>query len=120
MRHLFILPAACRGLAGSLLLTLCSASTFAANPPGPGGDAELGRYLASECTACHQISGRTVGSIPAIVAWPQDQFIAVMQAYRDRQRDNAVMQNIAGKLKDEEIAALAAYFGALVVKPGTR
>ena len=37
-------------------------------------------------------------------------FVEVIKAYRDKRLNNAVMQNIAGRLKDEEIEALAAYF----------
>jgi cytochrome c553 len=69
----------------------------------------LGQYLASECTACHQLSGASAG-IPAIVGWPRDQFVAVVKSYRAKERDNEVMQTIAGRLTEEEIAALAAYF----------
>ncbi|EGP08394.1 hypothetical protein CSIRO_2121 [Bradyrhizobiaceae bacterium SG-6C] len=34
-----------------------------------------------------------------------------MNAYKDKQRDNPVMQTIAGRLAAGDIAALAAYFG---------
>jgi cytochrome c553 len=77
------------------------------------GDKALGQYLSSECVTCHQLSGKSVGAIPPIVGWPEDQFLAVMGAYRNKDRDNNVMQTIASKLKDDEVAALAAYFGAL-------
>lgn len=72
-----------------------------------------GQYLSSECTACHQISGRQEGGIPAIVGWPEDQFVAVMDSYRQKHRENEVMQTIAGRLTKEELAALAAYFGSI-------
>ncbi len=41
----------------------------------------LGEYLASECVTCHQKSGKVVGGVPAIIGWPEDQFLAVMHAY---------------------------------------
>jgi cytochrome c553 len=81
------------------------------------GDRELGAYLARECVTCHQATGRVVGHVPMIIAWPEDQFIAVMESYRSKQRENEVMRAIAGKLSDEEIAALASYFGALAPQP---
>jgi cytochrome c553 len=34
----------------------------------------------------------------------------VIKAYRNKRLPNAVMQNIAGRLTDDEIAALALYF----------
>jgi cytochrome c553 len=81
------------------------------------GDKAFGEYLSSECVTCHQVSGRAVGGIPPIVGWPEDQFLAVMEAYRKKERENNVMQVIAGKLRDDEIAALAVFFGSLKPRP---
>lgn len=73
------------------------------------GDAEYGEYLSSECKTCHQTSGGDAG-IPSIVLWPEERFVVAMHAYKDKVRPNPVMQLIAGRLSNEEIAALAAYF----------
>ena len=64
----------------------------------------------------YELTGQYQG-IPPIVAWPEETFVAVMNGYRLKLRPNAVMQTIAGKLSDEEIAALAAYFGSLPAPP---
>jgi cytochrome c553 len=77
------------------------------------GDRALGEYLSSECVTCHRPSGTPIGAIPAIRGWPIDQFVAVMSAYKNKQRENDVMQSIAGRLGQEEIEALATYFGSL-------
>lgn len=76
------------------------------------GDKALGQYLSSECVTCHQISGRYEG-IPPIVGWPNTVFIEIMGEYRAKKRANPIMQTIAVRLSEEEIAALAAYFGSL-------
>lgn len=73
------------------------------------GDPEYGAYLSSECTTCHKADGGDDG-IPSIVYWPEQDFVVAMHAYKDKQRNHPVMQMIAGRLGDEEIAALAAYF----------
>jgi cytochrome c len=73
------------------------------------GDVEYGAYLAQECLTCHQRSGSDAG-IPAITGWPEADFVVAMHAYRRGLRPNAVMQMVAGRLGDEEIAALAAWF----------
>lgn len=73
------------------------------------GDPEYGEYLASECKTCHQQSGDNDG-IPAIIGWSNDDFVVAMQAYKRKLRPHPVMQMMAGRLSDEEIAALAAYF----------
>lgn len=89
----------------------------AAVPANAGaGDRAFGEYLSGECVTCHQTSGRSSTGIPSIVAWPDDQFVAVLKSYKEKHRDNPVMQVIAGRLSDEEMAALAAYFGSLPAK----
>lgn len=77
------------------------------------GDRELGFYLSSTCLACHQLSGRVSGGIPAIVGWPEDQFIAAIRSYKDGTRENETMRAIAHALSQEEIEALAAFLGSL-------
>lgn len=86
----------------------------------PKGDAAFGEYLSSLCVTCHLPSGRAVGGIPPIVAWPEDQFIAVINSYRWKDRDNEVMRTVTAQLTDEEIAALAAYFGGLTIQPDVK
>ena len=76
------------------------------------GDAEYGEYLSSECTTCHQVDGADKG-IPSIVLWPEEDFVLAMHAYKNKVREHPVMNLVAGRLGDEEIAALAAYFAAL-------
>ena len=76
------------------------------------GDAEYGEYLSTECTTCHQIDGEYDG-IPAIIGWYEEDFVLAMHAYKQKIRPHPVMQMMAGRLSDEEIASLAAYFGAL-------
>lgn len=73
------------------------------------GDPEYGEYLASECQTCHQVSGANDG-IPGISNWPTEDFVVAMHAYKRKLRPHPVMQMMAGRLNDEEIAALAAYF----------
>ena len=73
------------------------------------GDPEYGKYLSSECLTCHQSDGSNQG-IPAITGWPTEDFVVAMHAYKVKVRPHPVMQMMAGRLSDEEIAALAAYF----------
>jgi cytochrome c553 len=79
------------------------------------GDAAFGEYLAGECATCHRKDGDVKG-IPSIIGWPQDQFVAVMQSFKAKDRPNPIMQTIAGRLSDEELAALAAYYESLKPK----
>lgn len=76
------------------------------------GDPEYGEYLSSECITCHQASGADEG-IPSITGWARDDFVIAMHAYKQKVRRHPVMQMMAGRLSDEEIAGLAAYFESL-------
>jgi cytochrome c553 len=82
------------------------ASIAAARP-----DIELGRYLASECLTCHRTATAT-STIPNIFGMAEPRFTTLVKAYREKQLPNPVMQNVASRLKDEDIEALAAYFAA--------
>ncbi|MEZ5797028.1 MAG: c-type cytochrome [Paracoccaceae bacterium] len=76
------------------------------------GDPDYGAYLSSECQTCHQRDGSDRG-IPSITGWPVEDFVVAMYAYRQKLRPHPVMQMMAGRLSDDEIAALAAYFATL-------
>ena len=76
------------------------------------GDPAYGEYLSSECTTCHNISGADTG-IPNIIGWPTEDFVVVLHQFKSGDRQHEVMQMIANRLSNEEIAALAAYFAGL-------
>jgi cytochrome c len=72
------------------------------------GDVPYGQYLSSECTSCH--IGEGGDGIPSIRGLPPEIFIVALDAYRTGERHHQVMNTLASRLGDEEIAALAAYF----------
>ncbi|MBS9718120.1 c-type cytochrome [Pseudohalocynthiibacter aestuariivivens] len=76
------------------------------------GDPAYGEYLSNECTTCHLLSGNDNG-IPSITNWPVEDFVIALHAYKNAKRLHPVMQMMAGRLSNEEIAALAAYFKSL-------
>jgi cytochrome c553 len=72
-------------------------------------DFELGRYLSSECMTCHR-APRADGAIPNIFGLTQQHLSESIRNYRDKRLPNEVMQNVASRLTDEEIASLALFF----------
>lgn len=92
----------------SLAVTL----SLLVSPANAEGDPEYGQYLSSECVTCHQVRA-TDAKIPSIHGMDGKGFISIMKAYRARELDNPAMQTVAGRLTDEDIAALAAYYSAL-------
>jgi cytochrome c len=73
------------------------------------GDVEYGEYLASACTTCHKANGES-GRIPNIHGKSMGELMTALYGYREKIKPNPVMQMQAGRLSNEEIAALAAYF----------
>ena len=73
-------------------------------------DIGYGEYLAGECVSCHQKSGTGIPQVNGIEA---ETFVTIMKAYRSKELDNKVMQMMAGRLDDEQIISLAAYFSSL-------
>ena len=73
-------------------------------------DLGYGEYLAGECVTCHRNSGPGIPQINGIEA---EAFVIIMNAYRSKELDNKVMQMMAGRLDDEQIISLAAYFSSL-------
>ena len=90
---------------------IAAVAVTAADGPLRAQDLEFGRYLANECMTCHRtaIAG---AAIPNIFGMATPRFVTLLKAYREKELPNPVMQNVAGRLKDDEIAALAAYFAA--------
>ena len=77
------------------------------------GDKALGEYLASECVACHQVSGKSTGSIPPIVGLPESHIGMALSEYKNKTRKHDAMNVIASRLSQEDIDALAAYFASI-------
>ncbi len=75
------------------------------------GDPAYGEYLASECTGCH--SENADAGIPKITGMSPGALTSGLVAYRSGEREHQVMQMLAGRLGDAEIAALAAYFSTI-------
>ena len=101
-------------LAACTLAPLAQADDFEVAPEilALEGDPEYGEYLAGDCKTCHREDGDYEG-IPAIIGWEPEDFVTAMHAYKTKNREHPVMQMMAGRLSNEEIAGLAAYFGAI-------
>ena len=75
-------------------------------------DVAYGEYLAGECVTCHSADGADKG-IPNIIGLEAEGFVYIMHSYRNKELENKVMQLVAGRLDDEQIASLAVYFASL-------
>ncbi|MGC2520135.1 MAG: cytochrome c [Burkholderiales bacterium] len=79
-----------------------------------GGDAQAGKIKAGPCAGCHGGNGEgSAPTIPALAGKPEGQFIQALTEYKSGKRKNAVMKTFAGKLNDQDMANLAAYYASL-------
>ena len=97
-----------------ILFALSTGKPAHAQSPNPEVLA-YGEYLAGECTTCHRIDG-TDNGIPPIVGWPLETFIAVMDSYKQGERENKTMISVAQSLDEEQLNALGTYFSTLKPK----
>jgi cytochrome c len=67
---------------------------------------DYGEYLSLECIACHRATDAT-GAIPTIATLPSQYFINALKSYRDGDRLNLVMQDVALKVYLGEVGGRA-------------
>tara|TARA_B100001559_G_C16100717_1_gene439295 strand:+ start:210 stop:521 length:312 start_codon:yes stop_codon:yes gene_type:complete len=95
-----------------ILLVFLAQSAYADKKLLSQADIDYGQHLSSECVTCHHKAGLNKG-IPSISGMDAEVFIALMLAYRAKEMENPVMQMIAGRLDENQIASLALYFSKL-------
>jgi len=69
------------------------------------------------CVGCHGIPGYKtaypeVYHVPKIAGQQQAYLVSALKAYKSGQRSHPSMRGIAASLTDEDMAALAAFYGA--------
>jgi cytochrome c553 len=80
-------------------------------------DAERGEMLSQTCLGCHGAPGlRNPGpvyNIPMIGGQHPEYIISALKAYKDKKRSHGTMQAQSANLSDQDMADIAAYFGAM-------
>lgn len=73
--------------------------------------------LASQCVTCHQVfvdfKARRATGVPEIRGREVLEIVALLREFQAGERDNLLMQDIAGNLSDAEMVAVAQYYSAL-------
>lgn len=80
----------------------------------PTGNAAKGKTKSTTCAACHGADGnKTLDSTyPMLAGQHADYLSKALHEYKNGKRKNAIMGGQAAALTDQDIADLAAYFGA--------
>jgi len=77
------------------------------------GDPAAGKAKVGACVGCHGANGQGSGANPPLAGKPEDALVQALQEYKSGKRNNAVMKSFAGKLSDQDMADLAAYYASL-------
>ena|SRR5687768_12319723 len=106
-----------------LLAAAASAALGAfAQAPAPAaapakGSAELGKNKVYQCQGCHGIPDwktafPEVYRVPKLGGQKPEYLVAAMKAYKSGERDFATMRGMVADLSDQDMADIAAYYGA--------
>lgn len=97
------------------------AAAIAAPPAAPQLSPRVKEIVANKCSLCHGIDGESASAVfPRLAAQHPEYMVKQLADFRDGRR-KGTMNEMAAGLTDEEIAGLAAYFGAkkpLARRPG--
>ncbi len=77
--------------------------------PAVAADAPPG---ATSCSGCHPAKPNIDTPVPRLAGQDPTRVVAVLRAFRSGQRPATVMDRITKGFSDEEIAAIAAWYGA--------
>lgn len=93
------------------------AAYYSSQPPAKaGGDpalAKIGREKAGMCHGCHGQNVEGNGQFPRLAGQHPDYLVNQLKHFKSGERQSGQMQAIAGTLSEEDMKALAAYFGSL-------
>ena len=94
-----------------VLALILLAAPAAAAPAGNEVSARVAEIIASRCALCHGPEGESASAIyPRLAAQHPDYLKKQLKDFRDGRRKSDTMSDMAKDLKDEDIAALAAFF----------
>ena len=77
--------------------------------PAPAADAPPG---AASCSGCHPANANVDTPVPRLAGQTPAAIMAAMQAFRTGGRPATVMDRIAKGFSDDEVKAIAAWYGA--------
>ena len=93
------------------------AAYYSSQPPvSAGGDpglAQPGKTKASMCFGCHGSSAEGNGQFPRLAGQHPGYLVKQLSSFKEGVRKSGHMQAIAGTLSEDDMKALAAYFGSL-------
>src|SRR3954463_13049325 len=88
-------------VAAMALLAFVATARAADAPPG-----------ASSCSGCHAANAGVASPVPRLIGRNPDEIVSAMTAFRTGKQPGTIMDRIAKGFSDDEIRAIAAWYGA--------
>jgi len=105
---------------GNVLAIILMSVSLASVAQAAGNAAAGEKIVTGVCAACHGIDGNSVITTNPKLAQQHPEYIAKQLAnFKAGERKNAVMSGMAASLSPEDMANVAAYFGAQKAKVGS-
>ncbi len=100
-----------------LTAAFLSLASLPAAAQAPAGNADAAKNKVSMCIGCHGIGGYKtaypdVYHVPRISGQHPTYIVNALRAYKTGERSHPSMKGIAASLSDQDMADLAAYYGA--------
>lgn len=88
-----------------------------AAPAKVAGNASAGKNKVYQCQGCHGVADwktafPEVYRVPKLGGQKPDYIVAALRAYKSGERDFATMRGMVADLSDQDMADIAAYYGA--------
>jgi len=94
----------------TIVLVAAAGAALALSGAVYAGDAAAGKEASSKCSGCHGADGK---GKPPIAGMAEGDFTTAMNAYKSGDKKHMMMNTLAKKLSDDDIANLAAYYSTL-------
>jgi len=83
-----------------------------------GGSKDAGQAKSATCVACHGVDGNSANpEWPSLAGQHSSYVVKQLKHFKAGDRQNPLMMPMAAPLSDEDMADLAAYFGAQAPRP---
>jgi sulfide dehydrogenase cytochrome subunit len=92
-----------------ILIAAATALASVSAASAASGEAPAG---AAACSGCHPAAAQAETPVPPLAGRDPEQIVSAMRAFRSGQRPATVMDRIAKGFSDDEIQAIAAWYGA--------
>jgi len=78
------------------------------------GSADAGKQKSSACTSCHGFNGKSTNPNNPNLAGQKKNYLAkALKDYRDKKREDAMMNSLTASLSDADIDDLATFFSSV-------